>query len=197
MHSLPIVSPHDQRVTFVELFFDLIFVFCITQVVGLIHGHLDLKTLGGALLVFWMIWWAWTQFTWALNAANTDHPRVQMVTLVATAIAFFLGVGIPGALQGEPFWFALPYVAVRVVGLLLYYWVAWADPDQRQAVRVFGLFSTGGMIVVLLGAALDGPALYWCWGAAIALDLFAAGVGGERDGWNLILTTSPSATGSS
>ena len=74
MHTSPsIVSPDDQKVTFVELFFDLVFVFCITQIVALLHGHVDLHSAGSALLVFWLVWWAWTQFTWALNAANTEH----------------------------------------------------------------------------------------------------------------------------
>ena len=183
--SIPIVSPDDQRVTFVELFFDLVFVFCVTQVAGLLHGHVDVPTIGSALLVFWLIWWSWTQFAWALNAANTDHPRIQMVTLLATAVAFFMGVGIPRAIGDGALWFAVPYVAMRVVGLLVYYWVAWVDPQQRQAVQVFGLASVTGLLAVLTGALLGGGAQYWCWGGAIALDLVAAGVGGRHEGWNL------------
>ncbi len=181
----PIVSPDDQRVTFVELFFDLVFVFCVTQIVQRLHGHVDLASAGAALLVFWLIWWAWTQFTWALNAANTDHPRVQLVTLLATATAFFMAVGVPQALGARSLWFAVPYVAVRVVGLLLYHWVASTDPLQRRAVRIFGTFSLGGLAAVLTGSLLGGAALYWCWGVAIVLDLVAAGVGGQLEGWNL------------
>jgi low temperature requirement protein LtrA len=183
--GIPIVSPDDQRVTFVELFFDLVFVFCVTQVAALLHDHMDLRSTGSALLVFWLIWWAWTQFTWALNAANTDHPRVQVTTLLATAVAFFLAVGIPRALGDRALWFAAPYVAVRVVGLLVYHWVARNDPAQRRAVRVFGLFSIGGLVAVLAGALAGGTAQYWWWGGAIALDLLAAGIGGQLEGWNL------------
>jgi low temperature requirement protein LtrA len=180
-----LVSPDDQKVTFVELFFDLVFVFGVTKVTALLHGHLDARSIGSAILVFWLIWWSWTQFTWALNAANTDHPRVQVITLLATAIAFFLAVGIPRAFSGEALWFAGPYIGLRVVGLLLYYWVAWSDPAQRRAVRVFGLFSVSGLISVLAGALLGGAALYACWALAIALDLAAAGIGGQLEGWNL------------
>ena len=184
-NPIPIVSPDDQRVTFVELFFDLVFVFCVTQVVTLLHGHVDASSAGKALLVFWLVWWAWTQFTWALNAANTDHPRVQLTTLLATAVAFFLAVGIPRALGEGALWFAVSYVVLRVVGLLVYYWVAWGDPLQRRAVRVFGLFSAGGMVAVLAGGLVGGSAQYLCWGMAIALDLMAAGIGGQLEGWNL------------
>jgi low temperature requirement protein LtrA len=183
--KIPVVSPDDQKVTFIELFFDLVFVFCVTQVAALFHGHFDLRTAGGALLVFWLVWWAWTQFTWALNAANTDHPAVQATTMVATAVAFFMAVGIPQALGPGAFWFAAPYVAVRAIGLLLYYRVAWTDPAQRRAVRIFGLSSLAGLVAVLAGALFGGSLLYWLWGVAIALDLAAAGVGGQLEGWNL------------
>jgi low temperature requirement protein LtrA len=162
-----------------------VFVFGVTQVVGLVHGHLDLATAGSALLVFWLVWWAWTQFTWALNAANTDHPRIQIATLVATAVAFFMAVAIPRALGPDSPWFAAPYVLVRVVGLVLYYWVAWGDPAQRRAVRVFGLFSLTGLLAVAAGSVLGGTALLACWAAAVALDLLAAGIGGQLEGWNL------------
>ena len=184
-NAVPFVSPDDQRVTFVELFFDLVFVFCVTQVVHLLHGHMDARSAGSALLVFWLIWWAWTQFAWALNAANTDHPRVQIATLFATAVAFLLAVGIPRALGDGALWFAVSYVILRVVGLLVYYWVAWSDPLQRKAVRVFGLFSLGGLVAVLIGAVAGGTAQYVFWGIAITLDLLAAGIGGQLEGWNL------------
>ena len=185
MPGTAIVSPDDQKVTFVELFFDLVFVFCVTQVVKLLHGHLDVKSGFSALLVFWLVWWAWTQFTWALNAANTEQPRIQVVTLLATAIAFFLAVGIPDAVTTGPWWFAVSYVALRVAGLLVYYWVARTDPDQRRAVRVFSLFSMTGLVAVLAGGYIGGGALYAFWGSAIALDMGAAAVGGQLEGWNL------------
>lgn len=184
-HASAIVSPDDQKVTFVELFFDLVFVYCVTQVVTLLHGHIDGRSAGSALLVFWLIWWAWTQFTWALNAANTEHPRIQVITLVATSIAFLLAVGIPGALGRDALWFAVPYVALRILGLLVYDLVASHDAAQRKAVRIFALASTTGLVAVLAGAAAGGPALYWMWGLAIVLDLFAAAVGGQLEGWNL------------
>jgi low temperature requirement protein LtrA len=67
----------------------------------------------------------------------------------------------------------------------VYYWVAWSDPLQRRAVRVFGLFSLGGLAAVLAGALAGGTAQYVLWGLAITLDLLAAGIGGQLEGWNL------------
>ena len=179
MPPVSLASPDDQRVTWVELFFDLVFVFCVTQVVSLLHNGATWRAIGESVLVFWMVWWGWTQFTWALNAADTTHPRVEIATLAATGVAFFLAVGIPYAFHGHPLWFAGTYVAVRVLGLLVYDWVAWTDPSMRAAVRLFSAVSVGGLIAVLVGGALGGTAQYVFWSLAIALDLGAAAVGGS------------------
>jgi low temperature requirement protein LtrA len=186
MNATAIVSPASQKVTFVELFFDLVFVFCVTQVVGLFHVGIDWRVIGEGVLIFWLVWWAWTQFTWALNAADTTHHLVQLATLGATAVAFFMAVAIPETFHGRALWFAVPYVAGRVIGLMLYGWVA-AAADQRQhaAVRFFTIISMGGLVAVLIGAWLGGVAQYWFWGAAIPLDFIAAALGGRQESWNL------------
>ena len=185
MTSPSIVSPEDQSVTFVELFFDLVFVFSITQIVGILHHGISLGTVGQSVLVFWLVWWAWTQFTWSLNAANTDHPHIQIATLAATAVAFFMAVSVPTAFEGAALWFAGPYVLVRIIGLVVYMWVSSGDERQSQAVRTFALVSVGGLAAVLIGAALGGVALYYLWGLAILLDVIAASIGGREEGWNL------------
>ena len=183
--SQEVSSPADQKVTFVELFFDLVFVFCVTQVVSLLHDGVTWRAIGEVVLVFWLVWWGWTQFTWALNAADTTHPRVEVATLVATGVAFFLAVGIPSAFGGHSLWFSGTYVVVRVLGLFVYDWVAWADPSQRAAVRRFSLVSVGGLVAVLIGGIVGEPGQYLWWSLAIALDLAAAAIGGGAEGWNL------------
>jgi len=186
MTKASLVSPHDQNVTFVELFFDLVFVFAVTQTVGLLHGEVHAAPVGRAVLVFWLVWWAWTQFTWALNAADTTHGGVQVTTLAATAIAFFMAVTLPQAFGAGALWFAVPYVLVRTIGLVLYMRVAAAaDPGQHRAVRTFGTISLGGLVAVLAGGIAGGDTQYWLWGMAILLDVVAATVGAKSDEWNL------------
>ena len=181
-----IVSPEEQRVTFVELFFDLVFVFSVTQVVGLLHHHLDWTGVGQTVLVFWLVWWAWSQFTWALNAADTTHPRVALGTLVATAIAFFMAVSLPRAFSGGAAWFAIPYVLVRLIGLGLYIQVALvSSPAHHIAVRKFALLSIGGLVAVLIGGFAGGGATYWLWGLAIVLDVVAALIAAGAGEWDV------------
>ncbi|MDX1393111.1 MAG: low temperature requirement protein A [Gemmatimonadota bacterium] len=184
--SASMVSPEDQSVTFVELFFDLVFVFSVTQAVGYLHHHLDWTGVGHTVLIFWLVWWAWTQYTWALNAADTTHPAVELSTLLATGIAFFMAVALPGAFAGKALWFAIPYVVVRVLALALYARVSWEnDPSQHAAVRAFALLSVGGMAAVLGGALAGGSTQFWLWGMAILLDCIAAMSAGDREGWDL------------
>jgi len=180
-----VLAQVDQPVSFAELFFDLVFVYAITQVVHLIHGSFDIVHVGRSILVFWLVWWAWTQFTWALNAADTRHHLVQLGVLVATAIAFFMAVSVPESFAKSSWWFALAYVGGRSIGLLIYLWVTWQDPEMRAAVRTFGILSLTGLLAVLAGGYFGGTLQYWFWGLAIALDVMAALVGGNSESWKL------------
>ena len=187
MNQTSIVSPEDQSATFIELFFDLVFVFAITQVTHYVAHHLDVEGILRSLAMFWLIWWGWTQFTWALNAANTKHHHVRFGTLVATGIAFAMAASVEHAFASERtlvLWFALSYVGVRVVGLFLY-WKVSLDEAQSAAVLWFGSLSLAGLSAVLLGAFVDPGLRLWIWLGAVVADLAAAELAGRRSGWNL------------
>ena len=179
------VAPEDQSATFIELFFDLVFVFSVTQVVGLLHDGLTFASVGQAVLVFWLVWWAWTQFTWALNAADTTNALVELGTLAATAVAFFMAIALPEAFGARAWWFAAAYVLVRVIGLALYTWVSWGNAARRSAVRGFALYSISGFVAVLLGSWLGGAWQYGFWGLAVLLDVVAARSGDRVEGWDI------------
>jgi low temperature requirement protein LtrA len=178
-------GPADQQVTFVELFFDLVFVFAITQVTKVVVEDLTWAGAGEALLVFWMIWWAWTQFTWALNPADTTHGVVRVVTLLATATGFLMAVNVPGAFAETGMWFAATYVLVRVLGLGIYLLVASAVPSQLAAVQPFAVRSSLPIALALVGGLVDSPARAWIWLAAVVLDIVAAGRSGSNEGWDV------------
>ena len=79
-------APEPQSVTFVELFFDLVFVFAVTQVTALTAQNLTPDGVLRSIVLFWMIWWAWTQFTWTLNPADTTHVVVRVITLAGCGV---------------------------------------------------------------------------------------------------------------
>jgi low temperature requirement protein LtrA len=179
-------QPEPQAVTFVELFFDLVFVFAVTQLTATTAEHLDAPGLGRSLVVFWLVWWAWTQFTWTLNPADTEHPAIRAWTLAATGAAFVMAASVPRAFEGDPLWFALPYLTIRLIGLGLQVRVSTeADADRPGISMRWVGTSMIGLALVLAGALVEPGPRVWVWVAAIAADLFAAALGGSSESWDL------------
>ncbi len=185
-NSVNLRAPNDQGVTFVELFFDLVFVFAVTNVTGLVLDNLTLAGATQAILVFWMIWWAWTQFTWSLNPADTNHSYVRVATLIATGIAFTMATSVGNAYQGSNgLWFVVPYVLVRSIGLGLYLKISADNAEQNAAVRQFTWLSVAGLVLALLGGFVEMPFRLWLWALAVIVDIGAAGWAGNRSGWGI------------
>ena len=174
----------EKRVTFVELFFDLVFVFSLTQVTGVVEHHVTFVGLLQAILVFWLLWWAWTQFTWALNAADTDTTRVRVVVLIGTVLAFLMGIEVDEAFDDGALWFAIPYVLVRLTGLSFLIHRA-SKGEQRGPALTFAGISAIGLTLVVVGGALPLPWRYGFWLAAIVVDLVAANVSTRQQSWRL------------
>ncbi len=181
----PVATPENQGVTWVELFFDLIFVFSVTQLVGLLHDGFTWLAVGQVALAFWFVWFAWGQFTWALNAANTRHNKVQRFTLAAAAVAFAMAVSIPDAFQDRAFMFAITYVGVRLMGISIFIVASWHDPIQIKAVLRFASLSLPGLVLVIVGGVLEGDGQYWAWGGAILIDLVAANLATDAGGFKI------------
>ena len=185
MVANPVATPANQPVTWVELFFDLIFVFSVTQLVGLLHSGFTWASVGQVALVFWFVWFAWGQFTWALNAADTRHHVVQLATLAAAAVAFAMAVSIPDAFHDRAIWFGITYVAVRLIGLGVFMLATSHDSGQKSAVARFATLSIPGLVLVITGGFVGGDAQYWFWGGAIVLDLISANLSTTAGGWNI------------
>lgn len=189
MHArLPssIRTADPQAVTFVELFFDLVFVFAITQLTALTAHDLTPEGILRSILLGWLIWWAWTQFTWTLNPADTTHPGVRVVTLAATGAALVMAASVTRAFGAEALWFALPYVLVRALGLGLQVRVELERVDaDHSVVVIWTALSSIGLALVLVGAVVDPSFRPWFWLLAIVADLVAAASAGKGASWDL------------
>jgi low temperature requirement protein LtrA len=183
--SETLISPEDQNADFVELFFDLVFVFAITKVTHFVAHQLDVTHILQSILIFWLVWWGWTQFTWSLNAAHTKHPEIRLGTLVATGIAFVMAASTDQAFSDGVLWFAIPYIAVRMLGLGVYFRVTPVEGGYRSAVFGFAGISLLGLAAVLGGALVNPTYRIWWWFAAIALDMVAGFAGGDKEGWKI------------
>ena len=178
-----LIAPHGQSADFVELFFDLVFVFAITKVTHRTAQHLDVVQVLQSGVLFWLIWWGWTQFTWALNSADTRHREIRIGTLAATAVAFVMAASADAALADGGLWFGASYVVVRLLGLGVYLRVS--RPEERVAVMRFATASLLGLSVVAIGAVMEPHLRVGWWSAAIVLDLVAGYIGGKAQGWDV------------
>jgi low temperature requirement protein LtrA len=175
---------HEQGATFVELFFDLVFVYAVTQLTAFVLHDLTWSGVGRALVLFWLVWWAWTQFTWALNLADTEHVWIRVPTLAATALTFFLAQSLPAAYGQAGLWFAVSYALSRLVGIGVQLWVLWGEDSNGRAGGVSGGLSLGGIAFVLAGGFVDGELRVALWAAAMAADLVTVAFTG-RERWDL------------
>jgi low temperature requirement protein LtrA len=179
-------ASQPQGVTFVELFFDLVFVFAVTQVTARTARELTPEGVIQSILVGWLIWWAWTQFTWTLNPADTTHDWVRVLTLAATAAAFVMAASVPRAFTDEAIWFALPYLVVRLLGLGLQLRVETErEGADHAAVYRWAGASLVGLALVLVGALVDPGLRSVVWLGAIGADFAAATVAGRAATWDL------------
>ncbi len=175
-----------QSVTFVELFFDLVFVFAVTQVTALTAHDLTPGGVLRSILLFWLIWWAWTQFTWTLNPADTTNSGVRLITLVATGMAFVMATAVPHTFEADALWFAAPYVLVRLLGLGLQVRLELERPSSdHSGIWRWASLSLVGLVLVLAGAIADPGLRTGLWMLAIGADFFAAAVAGRAQEWSL------------
>lgn len=175
----------SQGAGFVELFFDLVFVFAVTQITGELAHDLTWRGLGHALVVFWLVWWAWTQFTWTLNEADTDHAVVRLLTLAATAFAFFMALTVPLVTEMGGALFAVAYLIVRMIGLWLQRILASGDDAWEDAVRKWILTSSLGLLAVIVSIFVPGEARMTVLAVAAGLDVIAA-IRAGRGEWRLL-----------
>ncbi|MCE7882340.1 MAG: hypothetical protein DYH08_00475 [Actinobacteria bacterium ATB1] len=130
--SLPSAT-QTKKTSYLELFFDLVFVFAITQLAGTLHDDHTASGWGHAALLLWLVWWAWSQFTWAGNAIDVENRPTRIAMLAVTGLMLVAAVGIPDTFGTEAAWFAVPYAAVRFSGLAMYWFGLRGDQDHRRA----------------------------------------------------------------
>ena len=160
----------ERRTTPVELLWDLVFVFAITQVTALLAKDLSWAGFGRGMLVLALVWWAWAAFVWAANAQDTASPTLRLALLLAMVLVFVAGLALPHAFDDEAPVFAITYAAVRFLHLALY-----ADASRRgnaswAAIAGFSVTVAIGMALLVVGAFLGGTAQIVLWVAAAAID---------------------------
>ncbi len=166
--------PSDPKATTVELFFDLVFVYAITQVTTLLLS--DLSPLGFAKsgLVLFLVWWAWSQYTWMANAVGPACRSIRFGMLVASVPTFFVAFTLPDAYAASALWFCLSYFLVREIGLLLYWFALTDDRHQQNALRTFIPFASVAPTLVLIGGFVPDKPRTILYAVSMVIDILGA-----------------------
>jgi low temperature requirement protein LtrA len=174
----------QERATPLELFFDLVFVFAITQVTGLVYADPTWSGLAEGLVVLGVLWWAWAAYAWLTNTIDPDEGVVRVAMLGAMAAMLVASLAVPDVFEDDALLFAFAYAAVRLMHLVLYALGSRGDRDLLAAVGRLAVGSAVGVGLLFVAAGLDGRAQVTVWALALLFDLLGPYVGGAR-GWHL------------
>jgi low temperature requirement protein LtrA len=176
-----VAASPGKRVGFLELFFDLVFVFAVTQLVGLLHDDHAAQGWVRAGLLLWLVWWAWSQYTWAGNAIDLDRRPTRLAVLAVAGAMLLAATAMPVAYSGQSLWFVVPYTSVRLAGLTLYWYGLRGNPEHRNALRTYVPVAVLSPLIVLAGGVAGGDRQVWLWTLAITIDLASVVAAGRGE----------------
>ena len=175
-------DPREATVSPLELFFDLVFVFALTQVTAFLADDPTFAQLGRGLLILALIWWAWSGYTWLTSTVDPELTLPRMVMFAAMAAMLVVALATPGAFADDGVLWGLGYLAVRLLHTALFALAARGDPAlARGVVSLLLSLIPGAGLIIFASAALDGTARDALWVAAVVLDygiVLAAGASG-------------------
>jgi low temperature requirement protein LtrA len=178
------MAGREQRVTPLELFFDLVFVYAITQVTQLMSNDLTWRGVGRGVLVLAALWWAWTGYAWLTNALEPEEGRVRAGMFGAMTAMLVVALAVPHAFGADAVLFGVAYLIVRLLHLLLYAIAGRRDPDLLGAVVRFTPAATLAPLIILAAAFVDGRVRVALWGIALTIDYGGALIG-RGQGWTV------------
>lgn len=171
-------SKNESKVSFVELFFDLVFVFSISQLAHTLAEHFTL--LGGlqAIMLIFAVWWVWVFTAWVTNWLDPDRMPVRIMLFVLMFAGLILSAAIPDAFGEKAIFFAGAYVFMQV-GRSLFTVYALRDvspANHRNFLRITTWLVFSG-ILWIAGALLEGEMRIVLWLAALVIEYAAPALG--------------------
>jgi low temperature requirement protein LtrA len=177
-------AEREQRVTPLELFFDLVFVFAFTQVTTVLSDDPTWGGLGHGLLILAALWWVWAAYAWLTNTVDPGVGAVWAAMLVAMAAMFVAALAVPEAFGRHGVVFGVAFLVVNVMHLTLYALTARGDRALFAAIlRIAPLALAGGALILAAGF-VHGALRPLLWLAALAVALFGPLLMGTS-GWRV------------
>ncbi len=169
-----LVPDRHARVTNAELFFDLVFVFAVTQLSHTLLHHFTLHGAVQVTLLFLAVWWVWVYTTWVTNWLDPDQTPVRILLFLLMLGGLVLSTSIPTAFEGRGLWFAGAYAAMQVGRTA--FWLL-ATPKHRtlvrhNAIRIL-IWLTGSAVFWISGGFAEGEMRLYLWMVALAIEYVA------------------------
>jgi low temperature requirement protein LtrA len=176
----------EQRVTPLELFFDLVFVLSITQVTALMSAHPSWEAVGQGMLVLAALWWAWAAYSWLTNTLDPEQDGTRLAVLAAMAAMLVVALAVPQAFGDDAILFGGAYFAVRALHILLYEIAARSrgDEELHTNVHLMAPGALSGPALLIVAGFLDGAAQAGLWALALAID-YTSPLRAGPGGWSL------------
>jgi low temperature requirement protein LtrA len=174
----------EHRITPLELFFDLVFVFAFTQVTVVFSEESTWTGLGHGLLILAATWWAWASYAWLTNSVDAGEDGVLAAILAAMAAMFVAALAVPEAFGDHGVVFGVAFLIVAVMHLALYALSSRSEPELFAAILRIAPASLVGTSLILAAGFVDDPAKSVIWIAALTVGFIGPLLGGIG-GWRL------------
>jgi low temperature requirement protein LtrA len=173
----PIVPNQHSRVTYAELFFDLVFVFAVTQISHTLLAHFTPLGAVQVTLLFLAVWWVWVYTSWITNWLNPEKTPVRLLLFALTLGGLVLSTSIPAAFDGRGLWFAVAYAAMQV-GKTVFLWLS--TPSSRPLARMNAIRITAWLsmsaIFWIAGGLAEGQSRLVFWAIALVIEYISPAV---------------------
>ena len=147
-----------ERVTPLELFFDLVFVLALTQCTALMYHHPTWEGLAQGMLVLGVLWWSWTGYAWLTSVVDPEEGAVRIAMFAAMASLLLVAICVPEAFDSLALEFALAYGAVRAAHIALFILASGDDPALRRSTVGLAAGTAVGVGLLLAASLFDGLA---------------------------------------
>jgi low temperature requirement protein LtrA len=184
-HRLGAMRREGERVTPLELFFDLVFVLAITQCTGLMSHDQTWSGLAQGLLILCVLWWAWVGYAWLTSVIDPEAGAVRGVIFAAMAALLIVSLCVQEAFGNLALTFALAIGAFRTAHIALFMLAGAEDEDLRRSVVGLAVSTAIAVGILILASFFDGLAQGALWALAIFLDMAGPYFFGT-EGWKLV-----------
>jgi low temperature requirement protein LtrA len=182
---LTAVPRSEERVTPLELFFDLVFVLALTQCTALMAEHPSWGGVGKGLLVLGLMWWSWVGYAWLTSVVNPEEGSIRFAIFAAMAAMLVVALCVPEAFGDSRMLFAVAYAGVRFGQIALFILASRDEPALRTSVTGLAGGTAVGCGLLVVGALFEDPNLQAAiWAVALALDMLEPFLFGS-EGWKL------------